>query len=78
LTVTAGSYALQMIGIHYLELPKVTLITFLLLPIFLYCAKEVSLAISQKKKMKKLIVNNLAAIHLYALLLFFGRYCEAN
>lgn len=72
LTVIASSYALQMIGIHYLELPKATLITFFLLPIFLYCAKEVSVEISEKEKMKRLIVNNLAAIHLYALLLFFG------
>ncbi len=72
LTVIAGSYVLQIISIHYIELPKATLITFLILPIFLYCAKEVSLAISQKERMKKLIVHNLVAAHLYALLLFFG------
>ena len=72
LTVIVGSYALQMIGIHYFELPKATLITTLLLPIFLYCAKEISAEISEKEKIKRLILNNLVVIHLYALLLLFG------
>ncbi len=78
LTAISGSYALQIIGIHYLELPKATLITLLLLPIFLHCAKEVSVEINEKKKMKNLIVNNLAAIHLCALLLFFGLLWGSN
>jgi hypothetical protein len=72
MVVIAGSYVLQVIGVNYIQLPKTTLITFLLLSIFLYCAKEVSMEISEKEKVKKLIVHNLAAIHLYALLLFFG------
>lgn len=72
MVVIAGSYALQVIGVHYFQLPKTTLITLLLLPIFLYCTKEISFGISEKEKMKKLIVHNLAAIHLYALLLFLG------
>lgn len=78
LTAISGSYALQIIGIHYLELPKTMLITLLPLPIFLHCAKEVSVEINEKKKMKNLIVNNLAAIHLYALLLFFGLLWGSN
>lgn len=72
MVVTACSYALQIMSVHYLQLPKITLITLLPLPIFLYCAKELSVEVSEKEKMKKLIVLNLAAIHLYALLLFFG------
>ena len=78
LTAISGSYALQIIGIHYLELPKAMLITLLPLPIFLHCAKGVSAEINEKEKMKNLIVNNLAAIHLYALLLFFGLLWGSN
>ena len=72
MTVMTGSYALQIISVHYLGLPKATLITLLLLPLFLYSGKGVSLEISKKEKMKSLIVCNLAAAHLYAMLLFFG------
>ncbi len=72
MTVMTGSYALQIISVHYLGLPKATLITLLLLPLFLYCGKGVSLEISEKEKIKRLIVCNLAAAHLYAMLLFFG------
>ncbi|QWD60871.1 prenyltransferase [Polynucleobacter sp. MWH-UH35A] len=71
------AYAFQIAGIFMGQIPKVTGITFLVLPIFSYCSKEIARRSNEKWEIKKMIVRNLLAIHLYSLLLLIGLFIHA-
>lgn len=72
IAIFSAAYLLQIIGIVFLDIPRGSLFTLLLIPIFLYCAKEMTNESEGKDQAKKLIVLNMAAAHLYSLFLIFG------
>ncbi len=62
-------YAFQFSGIYFFDVPKESLVTLLLLPMFLLCGKGVSNPEKTNDQTRKLIVRNMIAVHLYSLLL---------
>ena len=70
--ISIAAYTLQIIGIYFYGIPIQTLITLSVLPVFIICANQISGVMVRKDAMKKLILNNLVAIHLYSLLLLIG------
>ena len=72
LGIIIAAYIFQLIGVHYFSASIGTLLTVLLLPIFVHCAKTIRMAKKQRDQTKKLIILNLVSIHLYALFLFIG------
>jgi 1,4-dihydroxy-2-naphthoate octaprenyltransferase len=67
-----AAYTFQTLGILMGLIPKETFITLLTLPISISCARKITQANNERREIKKLIVLNLIAIHLYSLLLFIG------
>lgn len=72
IAIFSVAYLLQIIAIIFLDVPRGSLLTLLLLPIFLYCAHEMINASEGKDQIRKLIVRNMAAAHLYSLFLILG------
>ena len=71
-TICIAAYTFQVIGIYFFETPSATIVTVILLPIFLLCAKNISKYTGDKYQTRKLIVRNMVAAHLYCLLLCLG------
>ena len=70
--ISIAAYTLQIIGIYFFGIPIKTLITLSVIPVFIFCANQISEEMIRKNAMKKLILHNLVAIHLYSLLLLIG------
>lgn len=71
-SIYIAAYAFQFIGIYFFKIPLVTIVTVILLPIFVLCAKNISKYTGDNYQTRKLIVRNMVAAHLYCLLLCLG------
>lgn len=67
-----AAYLFQFSGIYFFDIPVETICTALLLPMFLHCGKEIATPTKAAVQIKKLIVRNMVAVHLFALVFWLG------
>jgi len=68
------AYALQMVAVYYRLSPRLTLLTILTMPLFIYCGFELKRAASDRTRLMVIIPRNILGVHLYALLMCVGLY----
>jgi 1,4-dihydroxy-2-naphthoate octaprenyltransferase len=66
------SYLLQILGINNGAIPLSTAITLIAVPLFLFCSYSMRQALKERSKLKSLVLQNILAVHLYAVLLCLG------
>jgi 1,4-dihydroxy-2-naphthoate octaprenyltransferase len=64
-----AAYLSQLSAVFYFSAPKISLITAVLIPAFLRCARQINDAALSREKLKTLIIHNIVSVHLYAALL---------
>lgn len=69
-----GAYVSQLSAVYFFSTPKLSLMTTVLIPAFLVCAKQMNDAALPREKLKNLIILNIVSVHLYAGLLSFSFY----
>lgn len=69
-----GAYVSQLSAVYFFSTPKLSLMTTVLIPAFLVCAKQMNDAALSREKLKNLIILNIVSVHLYAGLLSFSFY----
>lgn len=69
-----GAYVSQLSAVYFFSTPKLSLMTTVLIPVFLVCAKQMNDAALSREKLKNLIILNIVSVHLYAGLLCFSFY----
>jgi len=68
------AYALQMMAVYYRLSPKLTLLTILTMPLFIYCGFELKRAPSDHLRLMVIIPRNILGVYLYAILMCAGLY----
>jgi 1,4-dihydroxy-2-naphthoate octaprenyltransferase len=66
------AYLLQILGINNRVIPLSTAITLIAVPLFLFCSYSMRQALKERSKLKSLVLQNILAVHLYAVLLCLG------
>ena len=69
-----GAYVSQLSAVYFFSTPKLSLMTTVLIPVFLVCAKQMNDAALSREKLKNLIILNIVSVYLYAGLLCFSFY----
>ena len=69
-----GAYVSQLSAVYFFSTPKLSLMTTVLIPAFLVCAKQMNDAALPREKLNNLIILNIVSVHLYAGLLSFSFY----
>ncbi len=69
-----GAYVSQLSAVLCFSTPKISLMTTVLIPAFLVCAKQMNDAALPREKLKALIILNIVSVHVYAALLCISFY----
>ena len=69
-----SAYGLQILAVYCLLTPVFTLLSILIMPLFIHCSIELKRRALDRSKLAIIIPRNILGVHLYALLMCVGLY----